>query len=217
MSIERWGSLSVADHNDVSALVANVLLYDRLLMPMYTESGDRNERAYWDMQQWRPDAQLERRQQLGGLVVECAWNQARRQAFTSRYEAAKQLDAEVNGEMVTRWLLADGQGYQMPPGVNHADVFVAYDSSQSTVKDIPLQKVNAQMLNEQSRIGVLLAHELGLPDIAEPEVALCAAIALSKETEFRNNRSDCCRRRKIDPGADEELLHPNVLQTHRPR
>ena len=47
MAIERWGSLSVADHTDVHALVANVLLYDRLVMPMFTAADDRDERAYW--------------------------------------------------------------------------------------------------------------------------------------------------------------------------
>jgi hypothetical protein len=40
--------LSVDDHVDTKALVANVLLYDRLVAPVWTEEGDRDERAYWD-------------------------------------------------------------------------------------------------------------------------------------------------------------------------
>jgi hypothetical protein len=36
MSIERWGSLSVADHTDTAALAVNVLLYDRLVLPVMT-------------------------------------------------------------------------------------------------------------------------------------------------------------------------------------
>jgi hypothetical protein len=190
MAIERWGALSVADHNDVPALVANVLLYDRLIMPMYTESDDRDERAYWETMGWDPDGQLARREQLGELVIECAWDKNRRQAYSDRYKAAIQLNAEANGEMVTRWLLTEDEDYQLPQGVNHTDVFVAYNSKQSTQEGIPYTNAELGGLNEDSRIGVLIAHELGVPDIDNPEVALSEAISLSKESEFRNKRAD---------------------------
>ena len=58
MKFERWGSLSVDDHLDTRALVANVLLYDRLVVPVMTEQPDRNERAYWISKGWDPDLQL---------------------------------------------------------------------------------------------------------------------------------------------------------------
>ena len=68
MAIERWGSLSVADHNDTAAITANVLLYDRLVMPIYTEAHDRNEREYSDQKGWNPNLQNQRRKQLGDLI-----------------------------------------------------------------------------------------------------------------------------------------------------
>jgi hypothetical protein len=190
MSIERWGSLSVADHKDVTALVANVLLYDRLVFPMYTESDDRDERAYWEEKGWDPDDQLSRRKQLGELAIECAWDKNRRQSYSDRYKAAVQINAEANGEMITRWLLTENQEYELPQGVNHADVFVAYNSEQNALKDIPRTKVSLDRLNEEAGIGVLIAHELGIPDIDNPEIALKEAISLSKESEFRIKRSD---------------------------
>lgn len=190
MAIERWGSLSVSDHNDLSALIANVLLYDRLVIPMYTESDDRDERAYWEDKGWDPDSQLHRREQLGELAIECAWDKNRRQSYSDRFQAAVQLDAEANGEMITRWLLTENQDYQQPAGVNHADVFVAYNSKQSVLKGIPQEKAKIAELNEYSRIGVLIAHELNVPDIEDSEVALREAISLSKESEFRIKRSD---------------------------
>lgn len=33
MSIERWGAFSVVDHKDARKLAADVLLYDRLVLP----------------------------------------------------------------------------------------------------------------------------------------------------------------------------------------
>lgn len=147
MAIERWGTLSVADHNDLSALVANVLLYDRLVIPMYTESDDRDELEYWDEKNWNPIAQLARRKQLVELAIECAWDKTRRQSYTDRYKVAELLDAEANGEMITRWLLTKEQDYQLPEGVNHADIFVAYNSEQSTLNEIPRTKIKNIEIN----------------------------------------------------------------------
>ena len=207
MAIERWGTLSVADHNDLSALVANVLLYDRLVIPMYTESDDRDELEYWDEKNWDPVAQLARRKQLGGLAIECAWDKTRRQSYTDRYKVAVQLDAEANGEMITRWLLTVEQDYQLPEGVNHADIFVAYNSEQSTLDEIPREKIKDAVANDESKIGVLIAHELQVPDIEDKEVALREAIDLSKEPEFRTKRTDlyefqmACLNRGMTPKA----------------
>jgi hypothetical protein len=207
MAIERWGTLSVADHNDLSALVANVLLYDRLIIPMYTESDDRNELEYWNKKKWNPIAQLTRRKQLGELAIECAWDKKRRQSYADRYRLALQLDSEANGEMITRWLLTEDQDYHLPKGVNHADIFIAYNSEQSTLDEIPREKYKAAGLNDESQIGILLAHELQVPDIEDKEVALKEAIGLSKEPEFRMRRSDlyefqmACLNRGMKPKA----------------
>ncbi|MCP3855406.1 MAG: hypothetical protein GY698_11830 [Actinomycetia bacterium] len=69
MAIERWGSLSVKDHINTSDLITNVLLYDRLVIPVFTEQADRDEREYWEAENWQPDLQLERVGQLGDLAV----------------------------------------------------------------------------------------------------------------------------------------------------
>ena len=54
MAFERWGSLSVDDHVDTASLVANVLMYDRLVVPAMTPQADRDERAYWVTHGWDP-------------------------------------------------------------------------------------------------------------------------------------------------------------------
>jgi hypothetical protein len=190
MAIERWGSLSVKDHKDVHALVANVLMYDRLVIPMCTEADDRDERAYWLEHDWDPDGQRMRRAQLGDLAIECAWDKPRRTAFTDRYKAASAVNAEVNGEAVTRWLLTNNHGYELPSGVNHADVFVAYNSESSAQEEMPRTKVETTALVEGARVGVLIAQQLGVPDIPEPEVALNEAMALARDVDFRRRRED---------------------------
>ena len=69
MTFERWGSLSVDDHVDSKALAANVLLYDRLVIPVMTGQPDRDEHAYWISKGWDPELQLSRMDQLGDLGV----------------------------------------------------------------------------------------------------------------------------------------------------
>ena len=189
MAIERWGSLSVKDHKNVSGLITNVLLYDRLVMPMYTESDDRDERAYWIEHDWDPDDQLARRKQLGELAVECAWDKHRRERFRDRYKAAVQLNTDANGEEITRELLIEDENHKMPEGVNHADVFVAYNSEKSSLDGIPREKAEIDQLNDYSQIGVLMAHELGVPKIDDQETALKEAINLSRDLEFRTRRA----------------------------
>jgi uncharacterized membrane protein len=43
MSIERWGAFSVVDHKDARKLAADVLLYDRLVLPTPMD---------WDRERW---------------------------------------------------------------------------------------------------------------------------------------------------------------------
>jgi hypothetical protein len=78
MPFERWGSLSVNDHVDTQALVANVLLYDRLVVPIMTEQVDRDERAYWISRGWDPDLQQRRLETLEDLAIRRPRDTARR-------------------------------------------------------------------------------------------------------------------------------------------
>jgi len=43
MTIERWGAFSVVDHKDARKFAADVLVYDRLLLPIPVDS----DREHW--------------------------------------------------------------------------------------------------------------------------------------------------------------------------
>lgn len=211
MTIERWGSLSVADHNDVAALTANVLLYDRLVLPMFTEANQRQgqtELEYWQNAGWNPDLQQKRKEQLGELAIACAWDDAQRYTFSNRFAAASQMNEEVSGEMITRTLLTENQDqYEFPKGVSHADIFVAYHSQQDAQDEIPFTEADPQYLGPEAQVGILLAHEFDIPAIDEPEIALREAIGLGKESEFRKKRAELynfqmtCLQRGMKPKA----------------
>jgi len=138
MPFERWGSLSVDDHTNTRALVANVLLYDRLVVPQWTEQADRDEHAYWTKKGWDPDLQAERLEQLGDLAICRPWDNLRRAQFRTRIA---QIDAEQRDALsTTRMLLAQEQVLDKPMGVHDVLVVPAYNSEASLQKDFPTKK-----------------------------------------------------------------------------
>ena len=52
MSKQVWGTFSVKDHCDPNAFVAEVMLYDRLVIPV---PPDAEERERWEKSGWQPD------------------------------------------------------------------------------------------------------------------------------------------------------------------
>ncbi|HEX6711522.1 MAG TPA: hypothetical protein VF068_14415 [Rubrobacter sp.] len=189
MPLERWGSLSVNDHVDTRALVANVLLYDRLVVPVMTEQIDRDERAYWKSRGWDPDLQLARLDTLEDLAVRRPWDAVRREAFRSRkreLEAEQRDTAWIDAGTITREILAQEQVVDIPAGNPGVRVVAAYNSTAAVQHDFPV--VNAA--DHLSAQAYLLSRRLATPDLKDPEDSLREAIKLSRAPDFRDRRSE---------------------------
>jgi hypothetical protein len=91
---ELWGSLSVNDHLGPRALVAAVLLFDRLVMPVPPD-GDAAELARWSGR-WDPYRQKRMIDILGvgadpdNLVVTIPWTDSKRETFGELSDAVRQ-------------------------------------------------------------------------------------------------------------------------------
>ena len=69
----RWGSFSVRDHLKEQAFVAELLLYDRLVIPVPPPNNE-GEWRRWARNTWKPDRQAELLQILGkDLCVRLPW------------------------------------------------------------------------------------------------------------------------------------------------
>lgn len=115
MSIELWGTFSVRDHLAPRAFVADVLLYDRVVVPTLPEKADPSK--------WPKSWDLARQQvllaELGDLAVTIPWTEERRKQWQDRFDAdAPSERAAAKGEAAnwvqqdaayaaTRMLLAD--------------------------------------------------------------------------------------------------------------
>src|SRR5262245_57647189 len=70
MARERWGTFSVIDHKDPAALVPEVLIYDRLVIPVPATADDRSN---WKKRGWEPDLLFARLERFGPLAVQANW------------------------------------------------------------------------------------------------------------------------------------------------
>ncbi len=185
MAFERWGSLSVADHVDTGALVANVLLYDRLVIPVMTDQPERDERAYWVERGWDPDLQQKRLDQLEALAIRRPWDAARRAQFKTRAAALAAEQSDVDHYHTTRSILAQEQIVEKLPGVDHVHVIAAYNSTDGLKQDFRLDDAP----NALAAQAFLLTRRLAVPDLDDVEKALTLAIVLSRDEEFRAKRA----------------------------
>jgi hypothetical protein len=188
MAFERWGSLSVADHIDAGALAANVLLYDRVVLPLMAEQPDRDERAYWEGKGWDPALQRKRMDQLKELAVGRPWDWQRRNEFKSRLAELnlEGEDAQEIGEDLTRRILAQEQVREKFPGAEHVSVIAAYNSIDLARKDFRIENP-AEGLAAQA---LLLARKLAVPNLPNPEETLRLALELSRDPGFRKKRAN---------------------------
>jgi len=110
MPVQLWGTFSVIDHIDTAALVADVLLYDRLIIPCPPPT----EEAYkeWCRRGWKPRTQARILRHIEGLYEPVFWDEGRRKRFqelTGRAPAASDMAlharAELGGYMLTQDML----------------------------------------------------------------------------------------------------------------
>lgn len=76
-----WGCYSVADHLEPRAFVADVLLYDRLVVPV--PSSDDVER--WEQRRWDPEKQQSLLNILGSLAERVEWSKPLRAQFADEW------------------------------------------------------------------------------------------------------------------------------------
>jgi hypothetical protein len=84
MPDELWGTFSVRDHLRRRAFVADVLLYDRLVIPY---PPDEEQRREWRSEGWAP-GRLERKLEIlakADLVRPAPWSEWKRDLFRSAW------------------------------------------------------------------------------------------------------------------------------------
>lgn len=191
MAKQTWGTFSVRDHCDPHAFVAEVMLYDRLVIPV---PPDDRERARWEAQGWKP----ERLDRLLGILGERAyvvkWDAERQQRWKTRYAAgADMVQAAPDWAFAaTRTELTQ----RLPRHVTGLQVVTNYASMADLSQDLRLRPTAD---GEPPLYGgtalAIIGHEFLVPD--DPRWShddlLRQAVELSSERAYARKRSSFWR------------------------
>ncbi len=190
MSRERWGTFSVKDHTFEHPYAADVLMYDRLIIP---RPGDSKERVLWASKErnWNPDLldsllEILRADKPHGRAITVPWNQTTRELFNIRAETAKIVDEEAHYGL-TRRLLTKELRPEAPPGVVPTVVISAYPSIIEAEKEWTENKGHEQ----RETLTLAVKHKFALPDPkgkTEQEL-LQEAVSLADDADFQRKRA----------------------------
>ena len=177
MRIERWGAFSVVDHKDARKLAADVLLYDRLVLPAPPDC----DRGRWYDKGWDPDGLESRLDQLNDLAIRAIWDLDLQKQWQEKFRALREDARDMNaGFHATRRVLAEhGRDYR-PPGVGAVEVIAAYQSEADFVK---LDAGNT-LRSAGSELDFLIVQRLDVPENDNPEDSLTRALELRSDDMF---------------------------------
>src|SRR6266496_1084446 len=202
-SRQRWGTFSVVDHLLTSPFVADVLLYDRLVIPV---PADGNERERWENVGRNP-ARLEACLKiLGPLAQPVRWDIPQREMFKTRFETTRAVafdtsniaDAQVQGGdplYITRMLLTHEFLPELPPDVTSVRAVAAYPSRGACQKEVPfsvLQNPPSEAVQaRRERLGYLLCYRFLVPsgDGRADMDLLREAVDLAARDDFQEKRA----------------------------
>jgi hypothetical protein len=101
--IELWGTFSVRDHLVDRAFVADVLLYDRLVIPTLPEDAPETD--------WPPEWNLKKQKallgDLGELAIPIPWDKDRRDAWQKRFDDTRVEERRLSRASATTTIKCD--------------------------------------------------------------------------------------------------------------
>lgn len=190
MSKQVWGTFSVKDHCEANAFVAEVMLYDRLVIPV---PPDEDERARWDAQKWQPKRLEKILKILGDRAYVVKWDAERQARWKSRYEARTEV-AQAAGD----WAFAASRTEltaSLPRNVTGIQAVTNYTSIADFEKEVGLKADGGAMPLYGGTAIAVIGHEFLIPNDPswDYEHLLSEAVALSSEEAFRRKRASFWR------------------------
>jgi hypothetical protein len=180
---EYWATYSVKDHLAERAFVADVMLYDRIVVP---HPPDEAERARWAKNGWDPD-RLDRLLEILGPDRSRAipWEGYYKEAWQDRMQAADHLNRDAF--QATRDVLTS----DLPPYVTGVRADLAYPDTDALTANTGLRAPTESPEDGIAQLAAILGKRLLVPvaeSYPDPEGALRRAVALSDDGDFRRKR-----------------------------
>ena len=151
--IELWGTFAVADHLREAPFVTDVLLYDRLVIPV--PSGDYPWNKVWNAEKLKPSLDT-----LGDLAVQMPWGETQHSQWqlhtatqavsddirdvqaanpdTPAFHVTRRILCDYANEQLDNALFAKLKAFAKRPGTK-VEAVAAYNLPADLVKDLNLQ------------------------------------------------------------------------------
>jgi hypothetical protein len=202
-SRQRWGTFSVVDHLSSDPFVADVLLYDQLVIPV---PADGNDRERWEKIGRNPSRLEACLKILGPLAQPVSWGDPQRETFKTRFAATQAVAFDTSNIAsmqaqggdplyLTRVLLTKEFLPELPPDVTSVLAVAAYPSRSACQKEVPftvLQNPPSEAVQaRRERLGYLLRYRFLVPsgDGRADMDLLREAVDLATKDDFQKKRA----------------------------
>ncbi len=194
MTKELWGTFSVKDHCQPRAFVADVMLYDRLVVPVPPkEPDDVREREWkrWEKNGWNPERQKRLLKVLEPLVCTVEWDSEQQEQWKERMVAAEKVSQQIPDYAfgASRTILT----MDLPAYVEGVEALgVVYPSLEELEKELGVKGADGLAPLPASALATVLGREflvLDDPRWPKDEDMLKAAVELACDSDFRRKRT----------------------------
>lgn len=188
---QLWATFSVKDHCPPGAFVAEVFLYDKLLIPVVPTEEDglsaEDANAEWDRwleAGWDPERQAEVTNILGDSAELIPWTSHLQREWKARMKSGF-AEARRNGYFESGTVLQ-----RFAPAMARAVVAVWQYRSLADLEGAGIRRRTPETTLPGSSLLAVLGHELLLPDDPEKNEfdVLRRAVTESQNDEYRNRR-----------------------------
>ena len=208
MGRQVWGTFSVNDHCQSRAFIADVMLYDCLVIPV-PPAGDSKEWDRWEVNKWDPRRQERLIKVLGDRARAVEWDAYHQDQWRSRFEAGGDV-----AKQTAPWAFQASRTQllsELQPGVTGVEAITAYPSLEKLERDLGVKPAGGGPI--QLPIGAVtavLGREFLVPDdpdwndedLSKAEDLLKAAVELSSDPTFKRKRSSYWRWQREFTGSD---------------
>ena len=215
---ERWGTFSVQDHMTQAPFVSDVLLYDRLIIPVPPEDGSQDH--FW--KGYNPELQkdcLGILNKYDNLALTVPWDSSKRERFKNQMSTAAALATQQRSpdqdyyidpfdpNESTRQLIKGEFLPSRPPGVIEKPLTVAAYPSEAAYQ----QDAQVADPDRRRRLAALMTHHFLTPEGSDPDHKLLEkAVRLATKGDFRRKRT--CFYDFQEKIITEEMTDQNAIE-----
>lgn len=186
---QLWGTFSVRDHLKPGAFITEVLLYDRLVIPV-PPKDEPQEWDRWNDNGWNPLRQQEVLACLTGIAEPIEWTAHWRSQWEQDWNKARQgVSRQVAHELAFYWT-GSGLLKQVPAHAKGIVAASSYSSLDELQEALGVERTKPGVQLPPGIVSAVLGREFLVPeDPKVPELELLReAVALAKDPHFQRKR-----------------------------